>query len=180
MSGTYGWTTLAATLKASPGKTGLLGLLAVVLLVLVGRQVLSGPRTAGAAVLPGDFVDTALISESTTGPVPVHKPRLPLPELPARPARDLFDTDWSLFAPASRANTTVRSLEDEGTAENTPVPTLKLTLTVSADGGEPYAVIDDKLVRIGDAIGEFVVESIVPGQVILSANGRERIALRIN
>jgi len=180
VSGTYWGTTLAATFRASPGKTGLLGFLAVVLLVVVGRQVLHGPHPAGAAVVPGDPVDTALIPGSTTGPAPERRPRLPLPDLPARPARDPFDTDWSLFATTPSVKTADQSTEDEDTVEGTPVPTLKLTLTASADGGEPYAVIDDTLVRIGDAIGEFVVESIDPGQVILSVNGRERIALRMN
>jgi len=177
-------TTLAATFKASPGKTGVFGLLVVALLVIVGRQLWSsGPRPAEGAALPGFVpIDNALVPE--VAPAAERKPRPSLPDLPDKPARDLFDIDWSLFARVPWVDLGAEKDEDEDEdgipSQEASVLTLELTLTAPAEDGQPYAVINGTTVRVGDRIDGFVVESISPGLVLLFADGRERIALRMD
>ena len=180
MSRTHLWKTLALQLKTSPGKAGILGFLTVVLVALIVRQLLGGPHSAEAVQ-----INTALIPEAGARPglerpvAPARKPRRPLPSLPNRASRDLFEVDWSLFARVARANVEVQRDEADDPPEVAAELALELTLTSSTEGGEPYAVINGESVRLGDAIGTFVIESISPGTVILSAKGRERIALRM-
>ena|GEM_PF-6116119 len=182
MSRTHLWTTLAVQFKASPGKTGALSFLALVLLMLVVRQLSGDPRAAEAVQ-----VNPALIPEAGTRPgmehpaAPARRPRPPLPELPDRASRDLFHVDWLLFARVASVEVEVPPDEAEGpVAEAQGDLALELTLTSSAKGGQPYAVISGQSVRLGDAIGRFVVESISPGEVILSTEGRGRIVLRMH
>ncbi len=179
MNRTRLWTTLVIQAKASPYKTGLLGVLAVVFLVLVGRQLWGGPRTAEAAPpLNPAATDVASVLEPT--PVPVRLPRPPLPDLPDAPARDLFKADWLTYGRVSRLDTAARENEDKSPSEAAPVLLLELTLTEPADNGQHYAVINGRRVQVGDAIGELVVESITPGLVILAGSGTGRTALRMD
>lgn len=173
------WTIIAAQFKASPYKTGALSILMVVLLVLVGRQLSRGPRSAEAAPsLAPVAIGIAPIPELK--PAPARPARLPLPNLPDTPARDLFETDWSAYGRVSWPDVDVREGEDESQSKAAPVLALELTLTEPVDGGQPCAVINGRRVRIGDAIGELVVESIAPGVVILTGDGSERILLRMD
>lgn len=173
-------TTLAVQFKASPGKAGLLCFLAVVLLVMGVRLLTSGPSTASATMTPEfDEFDMELMPDEAS--VSACAPRLPLPDLPEEPSRNLFKADRSLFAKAPWADHHVEQNEEENSSEEKPsVLSLKLTLTAPLDGGRPYAVINGRSVRVGDVIDGFVVESISPGKVVLSGSGQERTVLRMD
>ncbi|MCK4659096.1 MAG: hypothetical protein KAV82_06195 [Phycisphaerae bacterium] len=179
MSSSRLWITLTAQFKASPGKSGLLCVLALTLVVIVARQFIRSPRTAGAADLATAFQDDpTLIPEAV--PASARPARQPLPSLPGKPARDLFQADWSLFATRRWMKPDTSPGEVENPVKDAPVLNLELTLTLCAAGGSPQAVISGKCVRVGDVIHGFVVESISPAQVILSNDKRERIALHMD
>ena len=85
-------------------KTGLLIALTLALVVLLVYQLLSGPRSASAAS-PPTLAPGALGAQvkaqgaaprlpSSPGPAPA---RLPLPDLPSRLARDLFEVGYVLW-----------------------------------------------------------------------------------
>jgi hypothetical protein len=184
VSRTNPWTTLITQFKASPGRSGLLALLALVLVVVLVRQVVKGPQSAGAA-LPAAPAPIARTVEPAKGPAaaqgaaPDPAPRPPLPDLPDHPSRDLFAADWSLFARMPRANDPVPPGDQESSPEAGPGLTLELTLTGPSYRGHPCAVINGRTVRVGEVIEGWVVESISSREVILSAPGQERMALRM-
>ncbi len=172
-------TTLIIQAKASPYKTGLLGVLAVVLLVLVGRLLWGGPRAA-EAVQPVHPIATGVASLQGPTTVFTRLSRPPLPDLPDAPARDMFKADWLTYERVSWRDSAAGEGEGESRSETAPVLQLELTLTGLADNGQHCAVINGRRVQVGDRIGELVVESIVPGLVILTGGGTGRTAIRMD
>ena len=175
------WTTLIIQGKAAPYKMGLLGVLAAVLLVLVGRLLLGGPKTADAAP---SLVTAVTITASAQEPARAAAtlPRPPMPDVPDTLARDLFQADWLLGERASQPDTAARAYDDgnQNGSEAAPVLLLELTLTKGIDPAQHYAVINGRRVQVGDGIGEFVVQSITPGLVILTGGGTGRTVLRMD
>ena len=171
------WTSLIATFKASPAKAGVLGLLAVVLMVMVGRQLWPGtPRSAqGAALFDFPPLDDAPIPEAVG-----HQPRPALPELPDQPARDIFGSNWLIFDRAAEEDVETQPDDAPAQMQRATVLTLDLTLTAPRENGQPYAIINGTTVRVGNEVDGYVVESIGPGYVVLSANGQERVVLHMN
>ncbi len=179
MSYTRWRTILLAQFKGSPYKSGLLGILAVVLLVLVGRQLWGGPETATAAPsLISIAPAVALLPEPRL--TPARSLRVPPLDLPEVLMRDLFKADWLASGRAPRAQPTTQVGEGGSTTEAAPVLVLELTLTEAADNTQHCAVINGRTVRVGDDLGGFMVESISPGEVTLTGGGTERVVLRMN
>lgn len=177
------WKTLIAQLKASPAKAGVLGVLALVLLAVIVGPWVGGPRSAEAAPsavsIPLPRKPGLSVFDSGTE-LRRYARRPPLPELADVPARDLFETDWSGFAPVTTSRLSTATAEGPRRAEAAPPLVLELTLTGPAQGGRPFAVISGTRVTVSDTISRFKVDSIAPGMVILTADDGERIVLRMD
>ncbi|MCP4591182.1 MAG: hypothetical protein GY842_10580 [bacterium] len=175
------WSLLVLQFKISPAKSGVLGALALVLIVLLGRSLLRGPNSAGAAPVQ-ELAGVDLLPSSAAGlePIPTanRKACPPCPLLPREPVRDIFRADWTLFAHTrSVGEADVPVEEDEPTGEDALELTLELTLTTQATDGTPVAVISGERVQVGDVLRGFVIESIVPGRVVLVDRGGQRTSL---
>jgi hypothetical protein len=168
-----------AQIAASPVKAAVLAGLTLVLLVVLAVQFLNGPSSASAAVEPPVEVVEILpvvTSPSETSPA---EWRPELPDLPGRLSRDLFASPFAVIAPSSDPQ---EANPDELSADNQndePTWTLKATyLSSEGDRATPMAIIDGMMVREGDRIRRYVVESIESRQVVLK-DGSLRIVLRM-
>ena len=171
-------------LKAQPGKSAVLGVLAVVLIVLLARWVGgSGPRSAAAAVdLVSPPREVSLDSEAgsditvqqTTEPEPL--PVLPEPERPRfeAPQRDIFAVDYGYFPrrPGSESGDTAEGVDSQQlriAALERRVGTFRLQSTVT--GAKPAAIIDGKMVRQEDVYKGFSVVKVNNRHVLLKHSG---------
>lgn len=184
MSNSLLWKTLIVQLKASPAKAAVLGVLALVLVAVVAGQWLGGPRSVEAALatvsipIPGKA--GLPVPDSRTESARQRTPRPPLPALSDIPVRDLFETDWSGFAPVTTPLVSTATAEASSRADAAPRLVLELTLTGPAYGGRPFAMINGTRVTAGDTISRFKVDSIAPGTVILTADDGEQIVLHMD
>jgi len=168
---------LIANLRASPAKSAVLGIGCVVLVVLLARLVVSGPKQAEA--------DTAiaLIPETTAAPKAaaedgdvvklVARPRLPRPTVRQTLARDPFASDWlaGLAGPMSR-------VEVEENAETDEALSLQLIMTSDRLDGTRMAIISGLMVYPGSQIGGYEVSEIARYHVTLR-NRTGEILLRL-
>jgi len=153
---------LLANLRASPVKSAILGVAVVVLIVLLGRQALSGPNIADA----DQDVGIAEGLEST-GQAPASTiQRLPKPRIDAVIRRDPFRASWLVLdAPAA---TNVDPAEP-GALQ------LQATLTNGATE-EHCAMVSGVMVHVGDKLEGYRVLSISNRSVELAGRG-QRITL---
>ena len=166
------WLVLRAHVLASPAKSTALGVLMLVLLVLVIRQVAGGPQAAGA----GGAVQRipAAWPELEAQVAPLRLPvGLPLPALPERPARNPFWVDPSLFAAAPGTELERPGSGTEVSAADPVAAALgELRLQSTVTGPVPMAMIAGTLLRVGDRIRGFRVERIGVRFVELEYAGR--------
>lgn len=159
---------LLANLRASPGKSAVLGLGTVVLAVLLLRLALGGkpaaaeaatalvPAPANAAVAvaaPGGAAGTGGTAGSIAAPREPRRPRPRLRQIPA--ARDPFSLTWLGASGASAAG-----------GEAPGELTLQMILTAGEDA-KGLAVISGVVVHPGSTIGRFEVVKIGQRSVTL-------------
>ena len=161
------WALLVANLRASPGKSAVLGVGAIVLVVLLVRLASGGakPATAdtGAAFIPETTPALAV------APVAVVKePRLPQPRLRQTIARDPFSQGW-LGARSGDAG--------EGTTGPDTLA-LQMILTVGDGDRGGLAVISGEVVHPGSIVGGFEVVRIAQRHVVLR-RGTDTVQLRM-
>lgn len=190
---------LGNSLKADPKKTGSLGVLALLLAVLVGRQFIGGkakPDSASAAAV-GNKVDAVSTAQKST--LSLSKPSSAAAEAlqkwseaPAAPiSRNLFAVRMDYF-PLDGSRTTQNGAEDEGfwvkleksmslrtderqRRENQvasfKVEAEKLKLESIMLGASPRAMIDGQLVGEGNVVASFRVIKIEARRVIIERDG---------
>jgi hypothetical protein len=160
---------ILANLRASPAKSSVLGVGCVVLVVLLLRLVVGGPKTAeaeeGAALVPQVAVGA---SATPAAVVPQREPRLPRPRLRQTIARDPFSAAW---------------LGDDVRAGDAPTDaqgelTLQMVMTANGTASGAVAVISGVMVYPGSRIGGYEVLDIASGAVTLR-NGTEKVQLRM-
>lgn len=171
-------------LKAQPGKSAVVGVLAFVLIILLTRLAgQSGPRPAAAAVdlvvqprnvsLDSGIVPAIAVQQTTeTEPVVL----VPEPERPRfrAPQRDIFAVDYGYFPrrPGSESDNTVEGVDSKQLRIadlRRRVGTFRLQSTVT--GAEPAAIIDGKIVRRKDVYKGFRVVKVDNRHVLLKHSG---------
>lgn len=159
---------LRAHVQASPAKSALLGVLILVLLFLVVRQLASGPKTANAAAVSQltPPVSASVESESETFRVP--EGLLPAPPLPERPARNPFTAAPTLFQPAAGTVFEPPTADDgKSPVDPVAVAVAEMRLQSTVTGSIPMATVAGTLLRVGDRIHGFTVREIGVRFVVL-------------
>ncbi|MCB9865265.1 MAG: hypothetical protein H6816_01305 [Phycisphaerales bacterium] len=155
---------LIANLRASPGKSAVLGVGTIVLIVLLVRLVAGGkPESAEAAVALVPVGNAAPAVATAVTPIqPVRRARQPLPRLRQIPAsRDPFSLGWL---------GTFDSADLRGDAQKSGELTLQLILT-AGDADKGLAVISGVVVHPGSTIGRYEVTQIAERYVVLRDQG---------
>jgi len=163
---------LRAHVVASPKKSAMLGLLTVVLLVLLGRQLLGGPQSADAApmVQAASLLPVVEPVEATSLGTPAILPRPPLPD---RPARNPFAVDLALFAEAPGAiGEPVREPQQQAAVDPIEAAVARMRLQSTVTGPEAMAAVDGVFLRVGDRISGLTVERIGARMVVLRGQDR--------
>ena len=167
-----------AQIAASPAKAGALAGLGLLLLVVLAVQVLNRPSSATAAVEPTSEVVELIPAETLPGQASPPEQRPELPDLPDQLPRDLFASALSVMAATpgqEDANLDGLSADNQ---DDEPTWTLKATYMSHGDQAAPMAIIGGMMVREGDRLRRYVVESIESRQVVLK-DGSLRIVLRM-
>ena len=163
-----------AHLRASPKKSALLGALALVLVVLVVRQVGGGPAPAGAspALVPA-AATIALQADQPPAPnVPL--PTVPLPPLPREMVRNPFAVDLSLFEVVPGQHPPAQESQDSSEDVDPVTRALEgLTLQSTVIGSTSMAMVNGTVVRVGDQTHGFAVRRIGARFIVLSHGDRE-------
>ena len=171
---------LRAHIQASPAKSALLGVLVLVLLFLVARQLASGPKAAKAAAVAQLTPLVSASEDIASETFRVPEGLLPVPPLPERPARNPFAADPSLFQPA--AGTVFQPPEaEDGKPPVDPVAAAvaEMRLQSTVTGAAPMATVAGTLLRVGDRIQGFTVSEIGVRFVVLEYADR-RFVLRMD
>jgi Tfp pilus assembly protein PilO len=171
---------IMANLRASPGKSAVLGIGVIVLAVLLVRLVVSGPKSADAeptvAVVPQPAgkanAANATNAAKDASAQPVVRPRLSRPHVRQTLARDPFAFDW-MGSLATRAE-----LDAEKEDASDDKLTLQMILTGDAMDGARMAVISGTMVYPGSQIEGYEVSEISRDFVTLR-NRTEEIQLRL-
>lgn len=182
---------VAAALRADPKKTTLMSVLAVVLLVVVGRLVLGNAHPAGALAA---LVQTGHVAAPAPRPVVSGKNALALSRWLSQPQTNLsrnlfatrldyFPTDnsaasanagsgdfWSQLG-KSIAQATDEETKRENLKESFRQQAGKLRLQSTMAGAQPRAILEGKLVAEGSVVEDFRVEKIEARRVILERQG---------
>lgn len=175
-------------LVASPVKTGFLGLLLVVFVVVLVVQLGSAPPDAGAgsenaggarnsigvtAELP------SVVTQVEVGALETLRELRPAPRLRTRLVRDPFAADWLRGSRIAVSVPVGQSAKIDTERDAVFVHEWHLTATfISKDGRRKMAVIGGATYRVGDSIGTCAVEEIGARFAIVRCGG-ERIELRM-
>ena len=152
-------TALISEMRASPLKGAVLLGGVAVLIGLGVRHFAGGPKAAEAAT--GDALLAVPLAETPTadGPAPIEF--LPRPEVAHNLVRNPFDLAW--LAEKTGVTNVAATTEDADPNELT----LQFTMTGTASGGGPVAVISGTVVEVGMQYGRYVVEHIEERFVLL-------------
>jgi hypothetical protein len=172
------WPWVGSQITAAPRKSALLAVLFVVLGLLVTWQWRRGPaRSEAVPAGEPERPDPAMPIDRI--PAALDQPQRAA-ELSRDAARDPFSVDWSLFA-AARSRETAEGVAGEADDAATPYAwSLELTLTTPDGADGATAVINGRLVRVGDSIEGATVESIAAQQVVLSTPQWGQMVLRMD
>ena len=191
------WTAkLTGAIKADPKKTGILATLSAVLLVLLGRALLSGEATpAPAAAALSAEGPSAVATEGTKPKAPNEAPGQAMAAwfgAPATPlARNLFAVKFDYFPTDGRsgkgpgggsdgiydqmaksaAQAADQQKEKQVLLENLQREAGRLRLQSIMMGPVPKAMIDGGLVGEGDVVASFRVLKVEPRRVIVEREG---------
>jgi hypothetical protein len=166
---------VVANLRASPGKSAILGIGCIVLVVLLVRLAAKGPQTASAELTPDVVADPAGLippeNEPADAVVVAPGPRLPRPQTRQTVARDPFAVAWlGTFAPGAA--------EEEAPLEERDELRLQLVMTGQGPRATPVAVISGVVVYPGSWIAGFEVVEIGKRYVTLR-NAAETIQIQL-
>ena len=179
---------LMVELKRDTKKTALLGLLLIVAMFCVGRLIVgnTGPRNAVAcpvnAVVRPSVMKMEEASPKVSGGLEDSAPndRVVKP-VERKFERDVFEPDWDLFPRAKKdqsddgeGRTGLNEVDEELVKARTVLEeadNLVLQSTVQSD--QPTAVINGKVLRVGDRIDGFEVVEIRPEACDVRKNGVE-------
>jgi hypothetical protein len=180
-------TRFRAELRRAPTRAAVLGVLVVVFLIVGVSQVakhVGWPKRSSAAARPGAAVPAP--SKPTGGTAKAARPESTgsLSELigPARPrvSRDIFTPDETYFPiktkdPAAAAPKAPKVLDPNAVAEakrrETEARARALVLQTTVVGEFPTAMINGRVLRIGDAISGFKIVEISSRSCQLERNG---------
>lgn len=163
-----------AHLRASPKKSALLGVLALVLVVLVVRQVGGGPAPAGAspALVPAAAMVALPVDQPPAPSVPL--PTVPLPPLPRDVVRSPFAVDSDLFEAVPGQHGQAQGPQVSGEDVDPVIRALEgSTLQSTVSGSTSMAMVNGTVVRVGDQTHGFAVRRIGPRFIVLSHGDRE-------
>lgn len=174
---------LKAHFRANRRKTGILAVLAVVMMVVYGRMFFKsgGPSPAGASVVVADPAPANTSTSAGSRPAKVT-PRVTLSDpVPAGVSRDPFVVDLDKFARAPGESAipaqTIEIVEGDPHAEIRAAAD-ELELQAISYGESPLACISGQLVLPGQEIAGFVVSSVEPMRVVLR-RGSIEVALNL-
>jgi hypothetical protein len=117
----------------------------------------------------------------TTEPAPVTVTPTVLPSVPVQPRRSATLASWRSLFPneALRDPFTLPAKPSlKVVAGKPPLPSFTLQ-AISIEPGRAMAVIDRQIVTVGDRLGEYLVEQILPGEVSLQGPV-ERLVLTLH
>lgn len=178
------WVVLRAHFRADPRKTIVLAVLALVMVLIYGRMFLKprGPRSASASAVTmvsdtDEFVAASDPAPKTAGP---GRDRVALPgswsgELPRNP----FTIPTDAGGDGSSGVAESVGLAESSVENNNRREAGELVLQSTICGDEPVACISGQVIRPGDSIQGFVLESVHPMGVILR-RGDTRVSLTLN
>jgi hypothetical protein len=176
---------IRSVLCSDPKRTGVLGVLAMVMIFLWGRLLFSGPASATASLIRRSV---AVITESpvSTAVAPTNavldwlgKPRVPVD-------RNLFSIHLDYYARADDRKAATDGDEDPATAatgeadkkreqqiliENLQTQAAKLKLQTTVMGTTPRAMVNGQLVQAGDSVDGFVVMKIEARVITVQQDG---------
>lgn len=162
-----------ANLRASPTKSAILGVVAVVLVVLLARQLWGGPQTATAVENLTNAWNALTAEETADSLESKRRERRPRPPLQGSVARNPFACAWL-----------ETDTDDEmGDAEETPLASSDSELVLQctmrdADGRSRLAVISGVVVYPGSQMGRYKVKRIGARHVVL-ASGADELILKM-
>lgn len=175
-------------LVASPVKTGFLGLLLVVFVVVLVVQLGSAPPDAGAGSenaggarnsIGVTAESPSVVTQVEDGALETLRELRPAPRLRTRLVRDPFAADWLRGSRIAVSVPVGQSAKIDTERDAVFVHEWHLTATfVSKDGRRKMAVIGGATYRVGDSIGTCAVEEIGARFAIVRCGG-ERIELRM-
>ena len=159
------WKVLKAHLRADPKKTGILSVLALVMVGMYGRMFLSGPSQSAEAQPVEPDVSVSPPVAAATEPDPARPPveRIEVVGVMADElVRDPFTSGADPWSRAS-SDSANRSMGDASFV-------LELTSTLCCD--DPVAGISGRFLRPGDRIQGYVLERVEPTRVWLRKDGQ--------
>ena len=194
---------LLSALRADPKRAGVLGVLLVVLAIFGGRALLTGsnqPLASFAADVMGTTSDKPAVDTKAAGARADVLTAWMAQPIPA-PRQDLFAVNLTYFpndvsaAPNGTPATESEELVDEQTKleraqadqkrhravviENVRQQAESLNLQSIVRGANPQAMINGRMVGVGDVVAEFRVLKIEPRSVIVEREG-VRLSIAMN
>jgi hypothetical protein len=193
---------LTAELKRDKKKAAILGVLVVVAGVVGGRMLISreSPPKARASV-KAEAVQAPRPAEPTAWPSLTAPPRAAAPQTRTERQRhlqqlqydfhrDIFEPNLDFFVPAdASANRTspeaVADQDEEAQQHEAEVQVIRaqakaLMLQSTMLGAVPTAMINDRVLRVGDWVNGFEVVQIGSGECVLEKNGvRVRLEMKL-
>ncbi len=171
-------------LRGDPKRTALMSGLAVVMIVLWGRLLLSGPASATASLIRRSVV---AITESPqqTSAAPSSNPTLDwLAQPKAAVDRNLFAIHLDYYAKATGRTGSKAGSDDSGSStfnsngqanqillENLQTQAARLKLQSTLLGNTPTALVNGQLVKAGDCIDGFTVVQIESRKIVVQQDG---------